>query len=65
VNIIERKWTVNEISLEKYFTYCKQVYQIGGQLNDLERMKLNCKSEPKTKARTVGKMIFTAASLIS
>lgn len=63
MNIIERKWTVNEISLKKYFTYCKQVYQIGSQLNGLERMKLNCKSEPKTKASTVGKMIFTAASL--
>ena len=63
MNIIERKWTVNEISLKKYFTYCKQVYQIGSQLNNLDRIMLNCKSEPKTKASTVGEMIFTAASL--
>ena len=59
MNIIEKKLIVNEISLKKYFTYCKQVYQ----MNNLDKMMLNSKSEPKTKTNTIGKMLFTAASL--
>ena len=63
MNIIERKWIVNEISLKNFFKYTNSVYQIGEEINSLERQNLNCSRKPKTKASTVGKMIFTTATL--
>ena len=63
MNIIERKWTVNEISLKKFFKYTNSVYQIGEEINSLERQNLNCSRKPKTKASTIDKMIFITATL--
>lgn len=45
--------TVNEISLEKFFTYTNSVYDIFPKFKGLERKNLNSKTKPETVAKSM------------
>lgn len=55
---IERKLIVNEISLNKLFTYNNSVYDIGEKFNSLERKSAKINSEYKTEAVTGAKLMM-------
>ena len=58
--IIERKWIVNDISLNKLITYTNSVYDLDKKFNSLRRKnKNNFKgAKVKTKANTGAKMMM-------